>query len=87
MIYTVHYLAKCKRQKQIHSYLKSHPGATESDILLNVYGCDRKRGDNNKAGADAVRRALHNGFITRRKLNGKGSFRYFAMIVHPGTTY
>ena len=87
MIYTVHYLAKCKRQKQIHSFLKSHPGATESDILLNVYGCDRKRGDNNKAGADAVRRALHNGFITRRKPYGNGSFRYFALIVHPGTTY
>ena len=87
MIYTVHYLAKCKRQKQIHSFLKSHPGATESAILYNVYGCDRRRGHNNKAGADAVRRALRNGFITRRKLGGKGPFRYFAKIVHPGTTY
>jgi hypothetical protein len=77
MRYTKYYLAKCKRQKQIVEFLNKFPGASESFILLNVYGIDRRRGDNNKKGADALRRALHNGFVARKMIRGK--FRYFSV--------
>ena len=77
-------LEKCPRQKEIVEFLRSAPGATESEILLEVYNCDRKRGHNNKAGADAVRRALDNDFIKRSRIgdqyNCMGIYRYFADI-------
>ena len=73
-----YYLGRCPRQKEIVEFVRAKPGATESEILLIVYGCDRKRGDNNKAGADAVRRALENDFIKR--LPHMGIYRYFADI-------
>ena len=82
MRYTKYYLAKCKRQKQIVEFLNKFPGASESFILLNVYGIDRRRGDNNKKGADALRRAMSNGFVKRRHFDGL--YRYFAVDLSSG---
>lgn len=73
-----YYLERCPRQKEIVEFLRMRPGATESEILLEVYNCDRRRGHNNKTGAEAVRRALENDFIKR--LPHMGIYRYFSNI-------
>lgn len=73
-------ISKCPRQYQIAEYLflTGNTGKTESEIQWAIYKVDRSTGVSNKAGADALRRALKNGFIKRREVKGKKhKFEYF----------